>query len=165
MAGPKLNAIARLPRTGIPYCYHNDTITMADPLTVSIVSEILFSSVLIANQTNGHEALEEKLGRLSRKPGVKASIVLDRATGSILKTSGQISSLLTSKSRSESTAASFSNEAPAAEESENKGLEDFAAMIWNYVNTSGTLVQELDTEVSSTGAMIMEVFQRLTTWF
>merc|ERR1712098_984650 len=114
---------------GIPYCYHNDTITMADPLT-----------------TNGHEALEEKLGRLSRKPGVKASIVLDRATGSILKTSGQISSLLTSKSRSESTAASFSNEAPAAEESENKGLEDFAAMIWNYVNTSGTLVQELDTE-------------------
>lgn len=26
-------------------------------------------------------------------------------------------------------------------------MEDFAAMIWNFVNTSGTLVQELDGEV------------------
>lgn len=122
---------------------------MADPLTVSIQSpHLILITPLTTRQTNGHEALEEKLGRLSRKPGVKASIVLDRATGSILKTSGQISSLLTSKSRSESTAASFSNEAPAAEESEHKGLEDFAALIWNYVNSSGTMVQELDTEVS-----------------
>ncbi|KAF4977873.1 hypothetical protein FZEAL_5663, partial [Fusarium zealandicum] len=32
---------------------------------------------------NGQDALEEKLGRLSKKPGVKASIVLDRATGAI----------------------------------------------------------------------------------
>lgn len=98
-------------------------------------------------QANGLEALEEKLGRLTRKPGVKASIVLDRATGSILKTSGDTAALRTSKSRNESTAASFSNEAPAAEESESKGLEEFARMVWNYVNTSGQLVQDLDTEV------------------
>lgn len=40
---------------------------------------------------------------------------------------------------------------PAAEESESKGLEDFAALIWNYVNSSEHLVQELDGEVSSSG--------------
>lgn len=98
-------------------------------------------------QANGYEALEEKLGRLSRKPGVKASIILDRATGAILKTSGQMSALRTSKSRSETAAASFANEVPAAEESESKGLEEFARMIWNYVSNSALLVQNLDTEV------------------
>lgn len=98
-------------------------------------------------QANGHDALEEKLGRLSKKPGVKASIVLDRVNGVILKTSGDVSALRTAKARDAATAVSFSNEAPVAEESESKGLEDFAAMIWNFVNTSGQLVQEVDTEV------------------
>ncbi|EGU78486.1 hypothetical protein FOQG_01386 [Fusarium oxysporum f. sp. raphani 54005] len=96
--------------------------------------------------TNGHDALEEKLGRLSKKPGVKASIVLDRTTGAILKTSGQIDALQTSKTRTTSTATSFSNEGPALEESETKGVEQFAAIVWNYVNSSGSLVQELDGE-------------------
>ncbi|QPC69846.1 hypothetical protein HYE68_000598 [Fusarium pseudograminearum] len=95
---------------------------------------------------NGHDALEEKLGRLSKKPGVKASIVLDRATGAILKTSGQVDALQTSKSRTTSTATAFSNETPALEENETQGVEQFAAIVWNYVNSSGNLVQELDGE-------------------
>ncbi|EKJ71939.1 hypothetical protein NXS19_005342 [Fusarium pseudograminearum] len=95
---------------------------------------------------NGHDALEEKLGRLSKKPGVKASIVLDRATGAILKTSGQVDALQTSKSRTTSTATTFSNETPALEENETQGVEQFAAIVWNYVNSSGNLVQELDGE-------------------
>lgn len=98
-------------------------------------------------QKNGHDALEEKLGRLSKKPGVRASIILDRASGAILKTSGELSALRTAKSRDAATAASFSNEAPAAEASESQGVEDFAAMIWNYVNASGQLVHEVDKEV------------------
>lgn len=98
-------------------------------------------------QANGQDALEEKLNRLARKPGVKASVVIDRSSGSILKTSGDLSALRTSKSRNESTAASFSNEAPAAEESESKGLEDFAALVWNYVNMSGQLVQDMEADV------------------
>ncbi|KYK59929.1 Dynein light chain-related protein [Drechmeria coniospora] len=93
---------------------------------------------------NGHDSLEEKLGRLSKKPGVRASIVLDRASGAILKISGDVSALRTAKSRDAATAASFSNEAPAAEESESQGVEDFAAMIWAFVNSSALLVQEVD---------------------
>ncbi|KAG6006610.1 hypothetical protein E4U21_006832 [Claviceps maximensis] len=94
----------------------------------------------------GHDALEEKLGRLATKPGVRASIVLDRASGAIIKTSGELSFLRTAKARDETTAASFSNEAPAAETSESQGVDDFAAMIWNYVNTSAQLVQNMDKE-------------------
>ncbi|RDA82495.1 hypothetical protein CP532_6862 [Ophiocordyceps camponoti-leonardi (nom. inval.)] len=97
-------------------------------------------------ESNGHDALDEKLSRLSNKPGVKASIVLDRASGAILKTSGEVSALGTAKSRDAATAASFSNEAPVAEENEAKGVEDFAAMVWNYVNMSSQLVQEVDGE-------------------
>lgn len=107
----------------------------------------LVGGLLTLEQTNGHDALDEKLGRLSKKPGVKAGIVIDRTTGAILKTTGQIDALRASKARQAATAASFSNDAPAAEESQSQGIEDFAALVWNFVNNSGNLVQELDTEV------------------
>ncbi|KAI9163284.1 Dynein light chain roadblock-type 1 [Paramyrothecium foliicola] len=96
--------------------------------------------------SSGQDVLEEKLGRLAKKPGVKASIVLDRVSGAVLKTSGQISALRTTKSQTTSTAASFSNDAPTPEQSETQGIEEFAAMIWNFVKSSGGLVQELDDE-------------------
>ncbi|OAA43356.1 hypothetical protein BBO_04499 [Beauveria brongniartii RCEF 3172] len=103
---------------------------------------------MMADVTNGNSAiLDEKLSRLSKKPGVKASIVIDRASGSILKTSGDVSVLGTTQSRTASTAASFSNEPAAAEESTSKGIDDFAAMIWKFVNNSGAMVEEMDKDV------------------
>lgn len=103
---------------------------------------------LSTNPAQGNGAiLDEKLSRLSKKPGVKASIVIDRASGSILKTSGDVSVLGTTKSRTASTAASFSNEPSTAEESTSKGIDDFAAMIWNFVNNSGEMVEEMDKDV------------------
>ncbi|KAM3534676.1 hypothetical protein MY4038_002088 [Beauveria bassiana] len=100
---------------------------------------------MMADVTNRNSAiLDEKLSRLSKKPGVKASIVIDRASGSILKTSGDVSVLGTTLSRTASTAASFSNEPAAAEESTSKGIDDFAAMIWKFVNNSGAMVEEMD---------------------
>ncbi|CAK7217330.1 hypothetical protein SBRCBS47491_003127 [Sporothrix bragantina] len=46
--------------------------------------------------TGTNDVLDETLGRLAKKAGVKATILLDRATGSILKMEGQISSIRTS---------------------------------------------------------------------
>ncbi|ROW10285.1 hypothetical protein VMCG_01909 [Cytospora schulzeri] len=117
-------------------------------------------------QSNGADALEETLNRLSKKPGVKATIALDRASGAILKTAGQISLLRTSKSQQPpqdvqlSTAAvagSFSattgdvpassgSAAAAGTGSETQGAEELAAMVWAFVNTAGSLVEGLDTE-------------------
>lgn len=118
--------------------------------------------VLTQLQSNGPDALDEKLGRLSKKPGVKASIVIDRASGAILKTNGQIDALLTAKTRNASTAASFSSEETISEESQAKGIEEFAQMIWNYVNSSGQLVQEVDGEVrvDRTGRELLPCLQR-----
>lgn len=84
---------------------------------------------------------------MTKKPGVKASIVIDRASGAILKTSGDTSVLTTTKSRNAATAASFSNEANTADENQSKGLEDFGSMIWNFANSSGHLVENIDSDV------------------
>ena len=86
---------------------------------------------------------------------------MDRATGAILKTSGQIDALQTAKSRNASTAASFSNDAPAAEEGEAQGVEEFAEMIWNFVNSSGQLVQDVDAEVDAAITAITPFSSRL----
>ncbi|KXH48032.1 hypothetical protein CSIM01_10991 [Colletotrichum simmondsii] len=102
-----------------------------------------------ATPTNGPDALDETLKRLSNKPGVKATVILDRVTGAILRTSGQLSSFNAATLQT-SGGGSFSGEGAAAQqqngEEQPQGLEDFAAKVWNWVNASGTLVLDLDTE-------------------
>lgn len=120
------------------------------------------------SQSNGADALEETLSRLSKKPGVKATIALDRASGTILKTAGHISSLRTSSSQQQSSDSQSSTAAAAASTlsastsdipassgsavaagtgSETQGAEELASMVWAFVNTAGGLVHGLDTEV------------------
>ncbi|KAK3367021.1 hypothetical protein B0T24DRAFT_682184 [Lasiosphaeria ovina] len=98
----------------------------------------------------GPDALEETLGRLSKKTGVKATIVLDRASGAILKTSGQLSSVRKAKAPGSSlpnpTVGSFAGESTASPSSQDQSAEELAALVWNFVGTAGSLVQELDTE-------------------
>ncbi|KAL0937700.1 uncharacterized protein CTRU02_207431 [Colletotrichum truncatum] len=102
-------------------------------------------------KTNGPDALDETLNRLSKKPGVKAVVILDRVTGAILRTTGQLSFNASALPSS----GSFSGEGAAAQQQQQngeggseqpQGLEDFAAKVWNWVNASGTLVLDLDTE-------------------
>ncbi|KAK3900393.1 hypothetical protein C8A05DRAFT_45767 [Staphylotrichum tortipilum] len=91
----------------------------------------------------GADALEETLGRLSKKAGVRATIALDRASGAILKTSGQVDSIR--KTKSSGTGTSFTNDANG-NGTQDEGAEELASMVWNFVRTAGSLVQELDTE-------------------
>ncbi|KAK3298288.1 uncharacterized protein B0H64DRAFT_438778 [Chaetomium fimeti] len=96
----------------------------------------------------GPDALDETLGRLSKKAGVRATIALDRASGAILKTSGQVGSIRTTKPSGSSVpaAGSFTNEGDGSGPNHDQGTEELASMVWNFVNTAGSLVQELDTE-------------------
>lgn len=103
-------------------------------------------------QTNDQDALDEQLARLSKKSGVKATVVLDRATGAVLKTSGQITTIRSARARESSalpgeTRASFAEESGAEQSSESQGVDEFAAMVWGFVKASGSLVGELDNEV------------------
>ncbi|KAM0323111.1 hypothetical protein ACHAQA_008961 [Verticillium albo-atrum] len=95
-----------------------------------------------ALSTNGHDALDEKLTRLSQKQGVKATVVLDRASGAILRTTGQLSTL----NAAAAALAASGQGGGAAPGGEGHGLEAFAAKVWAWVNASGSLVGELDAE-------------------
>ncbi|KAK1758427.1 hypothetical protein QBC47DRAFT_358281 [Echria macrotheca] len=99
---------------------------------------------------NGTDALDETLGRLSKKPGVKATLVLDRSSGAILKTSGQVSSIRKAKQLGSplpaQPGASFAADPAAGASGQDQGAEELASMVWNFIATAGSLVQELDTE-------------------
>ena len=133
---------------------------MADPILVSFHPQCILASQLTTTQGSGYDALEETLGRLSKKAGVKATIVLDRISGAILKTSGQVASVRKGSNSSSlpnnpttTASAPFSSSEAAAGTGSNgalnldQGVEELAAMVWNFVTAAGGLVQELDGEV------------------
>lgn len=136
------------------------------PFSTTLTNRPSYADPCRGSQSNGVDALEETLSRLSKKPGVKATIALDRASGTILKTAGHISSLRTSSSHQQqqdpqSTAAAASSlsasttdipassgsAAAAGTGSETQGAEELASMVWAFVNSAGGLVHGLDTEV------------------
>lgn len=83
-----------------------------------------------------------------KKPGVKASIVLDRLSGAVLKMSGEASTFRAANvGTTAATAANLSSEGDGGDDGESKAMQDFAAMIWNFVNSSGQLLQDMDPEV------------------
>jgi hypothetical protein len=133
---------------------------MSDPVLVSQpVGVLKFPILTLPRQSAGPDMLEETLGRLSKKPGVRATLILDRASGAILKTSGQISSIRKTKAPASSLPAvgSFSNETSNNSANQDQGAEELASMVWNFVNTAGSLVQELDTEVGASPFSLRDV--------
>ncbi len=111
------------------------------------------------------DVLEETLGRLVRKAGVKAAILVDRKSGAILKMEGQIATIRTSlRTRGKNGAGDGSNLASDAgvgfdggpkagdmPEDETQGAREMAALVWKYVNVSDQLVSALDAEVCVPG--------------
>jgi len=90
----------------------------------------------------------ETLGRLSQKAGVQATVVVDRSTGSILKTTGQVSFRASgARPTSASTNAAVAvGEEGLTGQAEAQPIEEMASMVWNFVNAAGGLVSGLDTE-------------------
>lgn len=113
----------------------------------------------------GSELLDETLGRLSKKAGVKATILLDRATGSILKMDGQVATIRTAMGHTRNGTNTESVTSPVVGgpfggelasgsgdvdnspiPDETQGARELAALVWNFVKTSGELVETIDTE-------------------
>ncbi|RYO80880.1 hypothetical protein DL764_009839 [Monosporascus ibericus] len=145
-----------------------------------------------ANANANAESIEEALHRLSKKPGVKAWLMLDRSTGAVLKTNGQIASVRPARSTttnngnnssnnnnnnngssndnnnpssttaiaavtatsaaattSTTTAAggsSFSTDVNANSNSEAQAAQELAALVWGFLSSAGSLVDEVDAE-------------------
>ncbi|KAI0862838.1 hypothetical protein F4860DRAFT_512435 [Xylaria cubensis] len=104
------------------------------------------------------ESMEEALRRLSKKPGVKAWLMLDRLNGSVLKTNGQIAAVRPAKSASNvngtgvspslptPTGGSFSADVQTDTDHESLAAQELASMVWSFLSTAGSLVDEIDNE-------------------
>lgn len=89
-------------------------------------------------------AVSETISRLAGKSGVKATMVLDRSLNTVLQTTGSFSSFRSPDApRNPASAGPTSDTSTANEE----GVDEFAAMVWSFVNSAGGLVHNLDSEV------------------
>jgi hypothetical protein len=85
---------------------------------------------------------------------VKGWLMLDRSSGAILKTNGQISAIRPARSANSETSlptptgGSFSSDVATTDnDSETQAAQELGSMIWGFLSTAGSLVQEIDTEV------------------
>jgi len=99
----------------------------------------------IANSTTPDQFLES-LGRLSKKAGVLATLVLDRTEGGrIITTTGALTPSRSSTARSPSAPLSTADDSVTGQ-GEHQGVQEMASMVWSFVNATGDLVQGLDEE-------------------
>lgn len=75
---------------------------------------------------------------MSEKSGVRATLIVDRQEGSLVKATGSLES---------SGALSSARELAADEGDAGNGLENLATMAWSFVKAAGTFVLTLDDEV------------------
>jgi dynein light chain roadblock-type len=113
----------------------------------------------IQNSSNFSQTLE----RLSSKPGVIATLVLDRASNALLQSTGSFT--FWSASTASKTAASAPNasatNSSATETSSIDSASSFASTVISYVKSTGELVQHMDSEVCSSSS---EAECKLTWW-
>ncbi|RDL37018.1 uncharacterized protein BP5553_04451 [Venustampulla echinocandica] len=88
-------------------------------------------------------AVSETISRLAGKSGVKATMVLDRSLNTVLQTTGSFSSFRSLDAPRNTASASTTSDTNTANE---EGVDEFAAMIWSFVNSAGGLVHNLDSE-------------------
>lgn len=81
--------------------------------------------------------------------------MLDRTNGAVLKTNGQISAIRPARSTSNNaslptpTGGSFSTDVNANTNNETQAAQELASMVWSFLSTAGTLVDEIDSEVGT----------------
>jgi dynein light chain roadblock-type len=109
--------------------------------------------------------LLESLGRLSKKPGVLATVVLDRTSGAILTTTGSISpsrtSIVMATSPAVNATSNTSDDVTGSSEDVG-GVEMMASMVWNFVKSSAGLVQGLDAEVITIFCEMINYWSNMT---
>ena len=81
--------------------------------------------------------------------------MLDRSTGAVLKTNGQIFTIRAPRATKETStpttannpSSSFSADANTEANNETQAAQELGALVWSFLSTAGSLVQEMDTEV------------------
>ncbi|KAH6710660.1 hypothetical protein BKA61DRAFT_612122 [Leptodontidium sp. MPI-SDFR-AT-0119] len=117
-------------------------------------------------------SVAETMARLSSKSGVTATIAIERTTSTVLQSTGTLGTMFASRaggslavpgqpgpavtSTSTNTLASSSSNPSnlerdgsgitTSDSGEEQAFNEFAKMVWNYVNATGQLVHDMDSE-------------------
>lgn len=84
--------------------------------------------------------------------------MLDRTNGAVLKTNGQVSAIRPARSTNSKTSlpsptgGSFSTDVNANTDNETHAAQELASMVWSFLSTAGSLVDEIDSEVGGSVA-------------
>lgn len=85
--------------------------------------------------------------------------MLDRTTGAVLKTNGQISSIRPAKKSTQNnntnsnplqlpSSGSFSADVvPTENDSESQAAQELASLVWSFITSAGALVDDMDSDV------------------
>ncbi|KAE9379994.1 hypothetical protein N431DRAFT_323813 [Stipitochalara longipes BDJ] len=105
-------------------------------------------SLTSSSVENASSSFSQTLERLSSKPGVIASLVIDRASNALLKSTGTFAfwNASTSSSTPTTAANASSTNSTGPERNSADSGSHFATTIIGYVATSGGLVQHMDSE-------------------
>lgn len=100
-------------------------------------------------QPSPSEETANLLARLSNRPGVQGTLILSRDTGTIVRSSG----LVTEEEEAEgevvppgSSSGQTNGVDGAHKKKGTRRAEDVARLVWNFVQSAGTLVEELNGE-------------------
>jgi len=105
-------------------------------------------SVTLSGVENLSASFSQTLERLSSKPGVIATVVVDRSSGALLQSTGSFSFWNAATSNSTSTTAKIAsptNKIESDTQSSDTTLH-FTAMVCRYVESSGDLVHHMDSD-------------------
>ncbi|PVH80184.1 hypothetical protein DL98DRAFT_419141 [Cadophora sp. DSE1049] len=92
-------------------------------------------------------SVAETMARLSSKSGVTATIAIERTTSTVLQSTGTLGTMFASSAAASIAAPGQDGSAIGTSESgEEQAFKDFAKMVWNYVNATGQLVHDMDSE-------------------
>ncbi|KAI1538477.1 Robl-LC7 domain containing protein [Pyrenophora tritici-repentis] len=113
-------------------------------------SHLIFLYLSPTMAQHAPEEILSLLTRLSQKPGVQSTLILSRENGTIIRTSGLISSSSSANpnstlpaSSSETGVDNFTN---GRQEGGIHSAENVASMVWSFLIAAGSLVDELDKE-------------------
>jgi len=109
---------------------------------------------------NTSSSFSQTLERLSSKPGVVASLVIERASNALLKSTGSFAFWNASTTPTPALNASSTHSTVPETGTADAGAH-FATTILGYVTSTGALVQQMDSEVRR---FSFEAEPELTVW-
>ncbi|KAK4507995.1 hypothetical protein PRZ48_001730 [Zasmidium cellare] len=100
-------------------------------------------------QPSPSEETANLLARLSNRPGVQGTLILSRDTGTIVRSSGLVTEEEEVEGEVVPPGSSGGQTNGVDNEGKNKGTrkaEDVARLVWKFVQSAGTMVEELNGE-------------------